>query len=164
MTGAFFSAIAMKNIMPWLLKGIRSKKTRGGTTLIEIVISSLILGLACAAVMPVFLTSSISVARVDRRQAAVDSIRRLTEELKGYVAADRSSITGPGAGSSGWDLPGDKSGKWALEGGRHELDPKMWCAFLADCGGTMSYTVTVRATPSGPQPDVSVTVDWDGSK
>jgi len=163
-TEAFFAAIAMKNIIAGLFKRIRLKKPRGGTTLIEIIISLLILGMACAAVMPVFFTSSISAARVDRRQAAVDSVRRLTEELKGYVAADHNDITGPGVGTGGWDLPGDRSGKWALEGGRHELDPKMWCAFLTVCGGTISYTVTVRNTPSGPQPDVSVTVDWDGSK
>jgi len=156
--------------MPGLLRktlhcgAARFKKKRGGTTLMEIVIAVLVLGMTAAAVMPVFLTSAMSTKRVDRRQAAVDCIRRLTEELKGYVAADHINVTGPGGGTNGWYLPGDTSGKWALQEGAHSLDPRVWCPSLADCAVAVSYTVTVRYTMSGPQPDVSVTVDWDGSK
>lgn len=120
----------------------------------------LLIGIVSALSLPSFLSGSMSVGRFERRTAAVDAARRVAEELKQYVTADRSLVNGPGAGLDGWSLPGDLSGSWALAEGSHPLDSAVWAAPLAAYGGTLSYTVAVRNTPSGPQPDVTFRVDW----
>ena len=48
----------------------------------------------------------------------------------------------------------------ALAPGRHALDTALWAAPLAPFRGALSYTVAVRAIPSGPQLDVVFLVDW----
>lgn len=133
---------------------------RSGSTLVEVIIAMLLIGLMSAMCMPAFLTGRMSEGRSDRRVAAADAVRCLAEELKGYVAADPSLANGPGTGIDGWVLPGDRSGMRALESGTHTLDPVLWAGPLAPFGGRLSYTVTVRATPSGPQPDVAFLVSW----
>lgn len=131
-----------------------------GFTLIEVVVSMLILGLMSVMVMPVFLTGRMSVGRSGRRATAADAVHRVAEELKGYVTAETSLVNGPGTGIDGWFLPGDRSGRRALERGAHDLDPAMWAGPLVPYQGAISYEVTVRDTPSGPQPDVSFRVSW----
>lgn len=141
----------------------RSKKHgcgRRGTTLVEVVVSTLLIGMMTAMCMPVFLTGRMSVGRADRRAAAADAVHGVAEALKGYVTADLSLANGPGTGFDGWSLPGDLSGRRALESGDHALDSAMWAAPLASYGGVLSYSVAIRATPSGPQPDVSFRVSW----
>lgn len=131
-----------------------------GSSLIEVVISMLLIGMMSAMVMPVFLSGRMSGGRSTRRVAAADAIRRVEEELRGYVTADRSVAGGPGTGPDGWSLPGDRSGRWALAPGQHALDSAVWAAALVPYQGEVSYTVSVRFTPSGPQPDVVFRAFW----
>lgn len=121
----------------------------------------LLIGQMTAMCMPVFLTERAAAGLTERRAAAADAVRRLAEELSPYVTADPALAAGPGKGFDGWSLPGDLSGKRALEAGEHGLDPAAWSAALIPYGGVLSYTVAVRETPSGPQPDVSFRVTWE---
>lgn len=94
-----------------------------------------------------------------RLQAAADA-QHLAEALKAYVVADTTLAAGPGDGSGGWALPGDTSGLNALAAGHHALSSAVWLTDLTGYGGTISYDVTVRLTPQGPQPDVAFNVQW----
>lgn len=131
-----------------------------GHTLVEVVISMLLIALVFSLSMPAFLTGKMAIGRSERRDAAADAIHRLSEELKEFVTADRTIVDGPGTGSDGWSLPGDRSGTWALAPGTHDLEPATWAAALMPYQGTLSYMVTIRATPSGPEPNVSFRVAW----
>jgi hypothetical protein len=101
-------------------------------------------------------------AKTTRRLQAAAGVRQASEALKAYVVADTTLATGPGTGASGWSLPGDTSGLSALAAGTHVLSPAVWLPELAAAPytGTISYRVNVRATPQGPQPDVSFNVQW----
>lgn len=133
---------------------------RRGHTLVEVVISMLLIAIMSALALPSFLTGRMSAGRSERREAAADDMHRLSEELKGYVTADRTLVNGSGTGPDGWSLPGDRSGKWALAPGTHDLAPTVWAAPLVAYQGALSYTVAIRATPSGPEPRVSFNVSW----
>jgi hypothetical protein len=54
------------------------------------------------------------------------------------------------------------SGLAALQGGHHALSSALWLAPLSPKPyvGAISYDVTDRMTPSGPEPDVSFSVSW----
>lgn len=137
-----------------------SIRKRRGHTIIEVVVAMLLIAIMSALALPSFLTGQMSVGRSERRDAAADAVHRLSEELKSYVTADRTLVNGSGAGPDGWSLPGDRSGNWALAPGAHDLDPALWAGPLAAYRGALSYTVAVRATPSGPEPSVSFQVSW----
>lgn len=139
---------------------MKSRRLDRGHTLIEVVVSMLLIAVMAALSMPAFLTGRMSEGRSQRRDAAADAVQRLSQELKNYVTADRSIVNGPGAGADGWSLPGDRSNTWALAAGQHDLDPALWAAALTPFQGTISYAVTVRATPSGPEPTVTFQVGW----
>ena len=131
-----------------------------GFTLVEVVISMLLVAIMTVSFMPILLTGTMTRGRIDRRSAAASSIRRASETLKAFVTADRALARGPGTGADGWSLVGDLSGRSALEAGHHDLEPTLWSSELATVGGAVSYDVTVRDTPSGPQPTVSFSVSW----
>ena len=101
-------------------------------------------------------------ARTSRRLQAATDARHAAEALKAFVVADTTLVSGPGTGAGGWALPGDASGLNALAAGRHVLSPAAWLPDLAapPYNGTISYDVTVRSTPQGPQPDVAFNVQW----
>lgn len=130
-------------------------------TLVEVCVSVLLVALMTAPIMSTVLTSSISSKRGDRRLNAAAAVRGLSEHLKAFVTADRALARGPGVGPDGWSLPGDASYLWALEPGRHELDPARWAPGLAESGGRISYVVAVRETRTGPEPTVTFTVSWE---
>lgn len=133
-----------------------------GTSLIEVVISMLLLAMISVPIMATILTGAMSSGRLQRRGDAAAAVRRVSENLKAYVTADPSLALGPGVGSDGWSLPGDSSGLSALQGGRHPLSAEMWLQTLAPnpYSGRISYDVTDRMTPSGHQPDVRFAVSW----
>lgn len=139
---------------------MKTKLGRRGTSLVEVVVAMLIVGLLSALCMPIFLTGRLSEGRAERRAAAADVAHRLSEELKAYVTADPSLAPGPGGGVDGWSLPGDTSGRRALAAGPHPLNSALWAGRLAEFRPNISYTVEVRRSPSGPQPDVVIQVEW----
>lgn len=138
------------------------RKRQGGQTLIEVVIASLLLAMMTVPIMGAALSGRKLTARTSRRLQAAADARRAAEALKAYVVADPTLVSGPGVGLGGWVLPGDTSGLSALAAGHHDLDPATWLADLAAApyNGTISYDVTVRSTPQGPQPDAAFNVKW----
>ncbi|MFI5344809.1 MAG: prepilin-type N-terminal cleavage/methylation domain-containing protein [Elusimicrobiota bacterium] len=134
-----------------------------GSSLVEVVISILLLALMATPIMSVALSGHMAAGRADRRVAAAAAVRRVSEHLKAYVTADRTVARGPGDGEDGWHLPGDGSvARGALDPGHHELDPGLWLpSTLKPYSGTISYDVTRRMTPSGLEPDVSFSVSWN---
>ena len=139
------------------------KRTRrGGQSLIEVVIATLLLAMMTVPIMAAALSGRQLTARTTRRLQAAGHARHAAEALKAFVVADTTLISGPGAGPGGWSLSGDASGLNALAPGHHDLDPAEWLGDLAaqPYYGTLSYDVTVRATPQGPQPDVVFNVQW----
>lgn len=139
------------------------KRTRrGGQTLIEVVIASLLLVMMTIPIMAAALSGRQMTARTTRRLQAAGHARHAAEALKAFVVADATLVSGPGAGSDGWVLSGDASGLNALAAGHHDLSPAEWLPDLAASpyNGTISYDVTVRLTPQGPQPDVVFNVQW----
>jgi type II secretory pathway pseudopilin PulG len=133
-----------------------------GSSLVEVIISILMLALLATPIMSVALSGHMAAGRADRRIAAAAAVRRLSEHLKAFVTADKTVVRGPGGGDDGWHLPGDGGLRGALDAGHHELDPAQWLpTTLTAYGGRLSYDVTPRMTPSGIQPDVSFSVSWD---
>lgn len=135
---------------------------RGGQTLIEVVIATLLLAMMTVPIMAAAFGGRRMSARTTRRMQASSRARHVSEALKAFVVADRTLAAGPGTGSDGWTLSGDASGLPALAAGHHELAPAEWLPDLAapPVSGTISYDVTVRLTPQGPQPDVVFNVRW----
>jgi hypothetical protein len=130
-----------------------------GTSLVEVVIAILLVAMMTGPIMSTVLTTAVSQHRVERRVTAAASARALSESLKGYVTADRRLAPGPGVGRDGWTLPGDAEGIYALAPGVHRLDAAVWAPGLP--GATVAYAVTVRDTPSGPEPDVDMAFQWE---
>jgi hypothetical protein len=133
-----------------------------GQSLIEVVIASLLLTIITVPIMAAAVSGRQMTARTSRRLQASADARYAAESLKAFVVADTTLVSGPGTGVGGWALPGDASGLNALAAGHHDLSPAAW---LKDLGappynGTISYDVTVRLTPQGPQPDVVFNVQW----
>lgn len=134
---------------------------RRGATLVEVVISILLVAMMTGPIMSTVLSASMAQKRSEHRVAAAAAARGLSERLKAFVTADRSLANGPGVGRDGWSLPGDGTEAYALAPGTHRLDAGVWAPGLKDCGGSISYSVAVRDTPSGPEPDVRMNVSWE---
>lgn len=134
-----------------------------GSTLIEVVISILIVAVVTMSVFSVALVGRQSKGRATRRAAAAFAQRRLLEELKNYITADIEAVPGPGAFPNGWGLPGDHCGCWALTAGTHRLDADVWLPQLAGrpYNGVISYLVTTEAVSVGDLPTVTASVAWD---
>jgi prepilin-type N-terminal cleavage/methylation domain-containing protein len=143
---------------------IRTRRQEG-FTLVEIMIATLLIAIMTTGLCSVALNSRKGVGPAKRKIAAAEAGRRLLEQLKGYVTADKDSgdLPGPGAGSKGWTLPGESCGDcFALSAGTHELDPGIWLpSDLASYNGKISYAVTSLSTPNGNQPTVKLTITWD---
>jgi len=139
------------------------RRTRqGGQTLIEVVIASLLLAMMTIPIMSAAFGGRQLTAKTSRRLQAAADARHAAEALKAYVVADATLAAGPGVGIGGWVLPGDTSGLNALAAGHHVLSPSVWMPDLAPApwNGNISYDVTIRSTPQGPQPDVAFNMQW----
>lgn len=133
-----------------------------GTTLVEVLISVLLIAIVAGATFSVGLVARQNAGKRFRKLAAARASQKVLEALKSYVVADTAIIPGPGAAPNGWGLPGDSCGCYALAGGRHELDPSLWLPELAAApyGGTIAYEVALRPSATGPIPDVRLDIDW----
>jgi hypothetical protein len=133
-----------------------------GTTLVEVIISILLVAMMTVPIMSTVLSGAMASGRIQRRLDAAAAVRRVSENLKAYVTADRAVARGPGGGVDGWVLPGDLSGQPGLQAGHHTLSSDVWLPTLAPRPylGKISYDVTARMTPLGPEPDVSFAVAW----
>ena len=153
----------------------RSKAPEAGYTLVEIIISMLIMAVLVSSVFSVALSTAGGDIKAERRVYATQGARSLSAALKGYVSGDPTTtvIRGPNSANltNRWsiNLPGvqtDSQGDaWALNPGVHTLTcvaapPADSACFLPknirDLGGQLSYTV-VAGMPS----QVSISVTWD---
>ncbi len=135
---------------------------QNGQTLLEVIIATLLLAMMVVPIMGAAMGGRQLAAKTSHRLQAAADARHIAEALKAYVVANTTLASGPGGGINGWLLPGDASGLNALAAGHHELTAAAWLPELAAApyNGRISYDVTVRATPQGPQPDVVFNVLW----
>ena len=116
-------------------------KTRGrpGQTLIEVVMATMVAAMTASAVFSVVLSSFVSDAKADKRDAAAMVLRQAQQALKVYVsAAPADANYSPGASAGRWAA--DSSGNWALRSGSHNISSLLVGTPLE--GGNFSYTVT----------------------
>ncbi|MEK7720802.1 MAG: hypothetical protein AAB359_00265 [Elusimicrobiota bacterium] len=95
---------------------MRTRK-RPGQTLLEVTMATLIAAITTMAVFSVILSTYVSDARADKRDAASMALRRAQDTLKSYVSAEPANATYVPSSTSGigrW--PADSSGSWALAG------------------------------------------------
>ena len=115
-------------------------KTEGGYTLVEVMISAVLMAVVVGAVFQLAITNQASNGIADRRIVANQYARHLSDVLASYVTGDHTTaaasmnIAGPSgaAGPSSWYLNGvtgddgspiiDSMGAvWALQPGTHQL-------------------------------------------
>lgn len=129
---------------------------RPGQSLIEVTMATMIAAVTTTAVFSVVLSSFVSDARADKRDAAAMAMRRAQEVLKSYVSvapysADMLPGDGrlqPGAPSSGTGVgrwSADTSGVWALRDGNHNISSLVNASPVLSPAGspqaTLTYTV-----------------------
>lgn len=114
---------------------------RAGQTLIEVVMATMIAAMTTTAVFSVILSSFVSGARADKRDAAAMVLRRAQQTLGSYVTV---APTDPAysAGSPVGRWPADASGQWALRNGTHIITSLLDNTQLAGPGALFTYTVS----------------------
>lgn len=94
---------------------------RPGQTLIEVVMATMISAMTTTAVFSVILSSFVSVAKADKRDAAAMVLKHAQETLKNYVSADPTSANMfPGVAPARTGSPvsgGGVVGHWDAETG-----------------------------------------------
>ena len=118
------------------------KKKPNGFTLVEVIVSLLILLATAAGIFASFVAAQNYVLRSKRRIAAVNSVREKLEELRPYVRQDT------------WT--NSTNLLWANEGATRAYPPED--IFLDTWPGQRNYTVT--NTVNTASRNVSVTVNW----
>lgn len=117
----------------------RTKRT--GQTLVEVVMATMIAAMTTAAVFSVILSSFVSNAKADKRDAAAMVLRRAQQTLSSYVTVapgDPNYSVGSPPGL--W--PDDSSGQWALSDGVHDITSLLSGTQLAGSGASLTYNVT----------------------
>lgn len=104
---------------------MRTRK-RPGQTLIEITIATLVAAITTTAVFSVVLSSYVSDARADKRDAAAMALKRAQDTLKSYVSAvpGETAFT-PGSPAGHWAAEGGTV--WALAAGTHDVSSLLNC-------------------------------------
>ena len=87
-----------------------------GATLIEVMMAAIIASMATTAIYSVVLSSFVSVAKADKREASSLVFKKAQNTLKSYVAVEVSNTIYklPGSTPGVWEA--DASGNWALSG------------------------------------------------
>lgn len=85
--------------------------------------ATMISAITTTAVFSVVLSSFVSDARADKRDAAAAVMRRAQESLKSFVSVEPyNSAYAPSSGMGVGRWSADTSGAWALRDGRHRID------------------------------------------
>ncbi|OGR75449.1 MAG: hypothetical protein A2X32_13095 [Elusimicrobia bacterium GWC2_64_44] len=98
-------------------------RMRPGQSLIEVTMATMIAAITTTAVFSVVLSSFVSDARADKRDAAAMAVRHAQEVLKSFVSVDPyNPLYAPTSalGTGRWQA--DTSGAWALRDGRHWIN------------------------------------------
>lgn len=120
-----------------------------GLTLVEVIISALLLALTVGGVLFIFTTEKGAVTQTGRRVQAMDFVRQTLEQLKNEVGADTWEITDFVNGSYSPDLPsGCELKKFPYQG-----DPT---------NSMRDYTISAvpGIPPNSGYKQVTVTVQW----
>jgi len=100
--------------------------------------ATMVAAMTASAVFSVVLSSFVSDAKADKRDAAAMALRQAQQALKVYVsAAPADPNYSPGAIVGRWAA--DSSGNWALRNGSHDISSLLAGTPLE--GGSFSYTV-----------------------
>lgn len=105
-------------------------RKRSGQTLIEVTMATMIAAITTTAVFSVVLSSYVSDAKADKRDAAAMVLKRAQDTLKSYVSSQPTNANmipgaippvpgAPGAIVGRWSA--DNSGAWALADGPHDI-------------------------------------------
>ncbi|MCM2268324.1 MAG: hypothetical protein NDI60_11195 [Elusimicrobiales bacterium] len=113
---------------------------RPGQTLIEVVMATMIAAMTTTAVFSVILSSFVSGAKADKRDAAAMVLRRAQQTLNSYVSAEPwTAAYSAGATPGIWAA--DSSGVWALRNGVHDITSLLTGTSLSGTGASFTYTV-----------------------
>lgn len=130
---------------------------RSGQTLIEVVISVLILAITTVSVFSIFFANATQQPKADKKEQAAMLVKTAQQTLKAFVSVDPGDPSfSPNAGGI-W--PADASGGWALAVGKHDISSLMNgtslqvrnaqnlpvpCAYAANCANCcyLMYEVT----------------------
>lgn len=137
-------------------------KNRLGSTIIEVLISAVILA-SCAVVVGGLLLSTLGFAKRDStKYEMVLAGRKLREELKSYVTAN-TSVTLHAPGSPPWHLPEDSSCTdcWALTEGHHNATAMLPQRLRDTYSATMAYDVSWPGAGQPQTPRVEITLSWE---
>ena len=106
--------------------------------------ATMIAAITTTAVFSVILSSFVSDAKADKRDAAAMALRRAQDTLKSYVSAqpgDSAYVPTSAAGAGRW--PADNSGVWALRDGVHNVSSLVAGPPLSvTSAATLTYTVS----------------------
>jgi len=117
-------------------------KIRRGQTLIEVVMATMISAMTTTAVFSVILSSFVSDAKADKRDAAAMVLKQAQEALKSYVSA---VPTEAGYVPTSLHLPYEGLNVWALREGGHDISSMISGLPLNVPGqpnASLTYTVT----------------------
>lgn len=139
----------------------KTAKARKGNTLIEVMMASIILAMAVAAIGNLLLTVFTVPKRGNAQYEIAFAAKKLREQLKSYVTAD-TSVTLNAPGSPPWHLPDDSSctNCWALADGAHNATDMLSSDLRTRYKATMRYTVTRELVAGRQVPKVRIVVDW----
>lgn len=148
----------------------RIRKSYGGT-LVEMIISILILATAVTAMAIGLINGPAQFANLQHKERMALAANGLLQELKNYVTADAAPVLGaPGdldaLGRGTWHLPGDNCPDnsyrcWALAPGTHDGSSFLPADLkAAPYNAKLLYTVTMVAG----LPKVDATVTWEEPK
>lgn len=121
-------------------------RKRSGQTLIEVTMATMIAAITTTAVFSVVLSSYVSNAKADKRDAAAMALRRAQDTLKSYISTlPGDALYSPTTTSGIGRWPADSSGMLALSNGVHNIDSLVSGQPLTMPSGTPAtfrYTVT----------------------
>ena len=136
-------------------------KKRKGVSLIEIIISSLILVMVAMVVASLLLSTFTSRKREEAMHEVSLGAKKLREVLKSYVTADTSVLLNA-PGSPPWHLPEDSSCEtcWALEDGEHDATGLLSENLRAKYSAALKYTIKSEISNGREVRRVTINVDW----
>ncbi|MDD2805391.1 MAG: hypothetical protein PHV33_07535 [Elusimicrobiales bacterium] len=137
------------------------KKRRRASALIEVVLGSIILAMAVAALGGILLSSFRVKDSGQVRFSLAEYSAALKEDLKNYVTAD-TSITLNAPGSPPWHMPEDAScaACWALSPGTHDVSSRLPSDLRTTYGATLKYVVTNSTYKGRTGLNVKISTDW----
>ena len=142
-----------------------SSKSSNGQSIVEIVISILLLAIVAAGIFGVILTAKKQTTKSKAHEDATLSANQLIQELQNYVTAldttDPLNLSSAPGTPPSWHYPGDTNTGWALAVGNHEVSTLL-PLYLQSAPYTahLTYTVTVVPVNGQNMNQVNVQITW----